>query len=183
MQAIKISCNKELKLEGHQCYSQTISFYSGKLTQEQIKAGYKALQKIDQCITNKNTGDALIKACDAFYTRVPHCFGMQRPPIIRTKKELKLKIDLLETLGDIEIAMKVINEESDKLLNPIDQHYMGLKCKLKTLDHASEEFQLIDRYTQNTHAKTHNQYKMEVVDVFEITDTPHNENFKDLGNR
>jgi len=155
----------------------------GKLTKEQIKAGYKALQKIDHCITNKDTRDSLIKACDAFYTRVPHCFGMQRPPVIRTKKELKLKIELLETLGDIEIAMKVMNEESDKLLNPIDQHYMGLNCKLNTLDHKSEEFELIGRYTQNTHAKTHNQYKMEVTDVFEITHSPHYENFKDVGNR
>ena len=82
-------------------------FSIGKLTKEQIKAGYKALKKIDQCITNKKTGNELITACDAFYTRVPHCFGMQRPPVIRTKAEVRAKIEMLETLGDIEIALKV----------------------------------------------------------------------------
>ena len=74
-------------------------FSIGKLTKEQIKAGYKALKKIDQCITNKKTGNELITACDAFYTRVPHCFGMQRPPVIRTKAEVRAKIEMLETLG------------------------------------------------------------------------------------
>ena len=158
-------------------------FFVGKLTKEQIKAGYKALQKIDQCITNTDFGDKLIKACDAFYTRVPHSFGMQRPPIIRTKQELKLKIQLLEILGDIEIALKVINKETDNLLNPIDQHYMALNCELKPISHGSEEFKLVDNYTQNTHAKTHNQYKMEVIDVFECADSRQCQKFKDVGNR
>lgn len=65
------------------------------------------MKKIDQCITNKKTGNELITACDAFYTRVPHSFGMQRPPVIRTKAEVRAKIEMLETLGDIEIALKV----------------------------------------------------------------------------
>ena len=155
----------------------------GKLTKQQIKAGYKALQKIDQCITNKEFGDKLTMACDAFYTRVPHCFGMQRPPIIRTKQDLKLKIELLDILGDIEITMKVINEETDALLNPLDQHYTALNCVLAPLDHDSENFKLIEEYTQNTHAKTHNQYKMQVVDVFECSDSRQYEKFNDVGNR
>ncbi|XP_047132029.1 poly [ADP-ribose] polymerase 2 isoform X1 [Hydra vulgaris] len=155
----------------------------GKLTKEQIKAGYKALQKIDHCITNKITDDRLILACDAFYTRIPHSFGMQRPPVIKTKLELKLKIQLLEALGDIEIALKVINEKPNCLLNPIDQHYNALQCKLEPLCHSSNEFQMITKYTQNTHAKTHNQYKMEVTDVFVCNDEKQNTNFIDVGNR
>ncbi|XP_022104344.1 poly [ADP-ribose] polymerase 2-like [Acanthaster planci] len=68
----------------------------GKLTQDQIKAGYTALKKIEQCINSKTVGDKLIKACDEFYTRIPHNFGMRRPPVIKTKEELKAKIALLE---------------------------------------------------------------------------------------
>jgi len=159
-------------------------FFTGKLTKDQIRAGYKALKKIDQCIGNKKTGNELISACDAFYTRVPHCFGMQRPPVIRTRAEVLLKIQLLETLGDIEIALKVIKEEGDKLLNPIDQHYLNLKCALRALEKSCEEFKMVDRYTQNTHAKTHSQYKMEVLDVFEFEKCQQNvQKFKDVGNR
>ena len=155
----------------------------GKLTKQQIKNGYKALQKIEQCISNNKMGDELIKACDAFYTRVPHSFGMQRLPVIRTKQELKQKIELLETLGDIEIAMKVINEASDSLVNPIDQHYSALNCGLNALDHNSDEFKILNKYTQNTHAKTHNQYKMEIIDVFEVSDPDQIAEYNDVGNR
>ena len=49
---------------------------SGKLTKSQIKLGYTALQKIETLIVaGKTSGDALYKACDEFYTRVPHDFG------------------------------------------------------------------------------------------------------------
>ena len=47
----------------------------GKLTQDQIKAGYSALKKIEQCINKNTVGEKLIKACDEFYTRIPHNFG------------------------------------------------------------------------------------------------------------
>ena len=47
----------------------------GKLTKDQVKAGYTALKKIERCIVNKSFGSALINACDEFYTRIPHSFG------------------------------------------------------------------------------------------------------------
>ena len=48
---------------------------TGKLTKEQIKAGYEALKKIDAFIRKKNIADGLVRACDEFYTRIPHVFG------------------------------------------------------------------------------------------------------------
>ncbi|XP_028392004.1 poly [ADP-ribose] polymerase 2-like [Dendronephthya gigantea] len=152
----------------------------GKLTKDQIKAGYEALKMIDQCIARNDFGSKLTAACDAFYTRIPHCFGMRQPPLIRTKDEVKLKIDLLETLGDIEIAMKVLKEELDE--NPIDSHYKALKCGLDPIDNTSDDFKMIETYVKNTHAKTHSHYSMTVEDVFEI-DHPSNEKFVDHGNR
>ena len=41
---------------------------------------------------------------------------------------------------------------------------------------------MVEKYIENTHAKTHNQYKIIVEDVFEI-DHPQNSNFVDHGNR
>uniref|UniRef100_A0A1X7SNM2 PARP alpha-helical domain-containing protein n=1 Tax=Amphimedon queenslandica TaxID=400682 RepID=A0A1X7SNM2_AMPQE len=47
-----------------------------KLTKAQIKSGYAALKKIEGLIqSGKTSGDPLFKACDEFYTRVPHDFG------------------------------------------------------------------------------------------------------------
>ena len=38
--------------------------------------GYIALKKIEELINKKIKGDALIQACDQFYTRIPHDFGV-----------------------------------------------------------------------------------------------------------
>ena len=47
----------------------------GKLNKDQIKAGYAALKKIDACVEKKDFGSSLTRACDEFYTRIPHDFG------------------------------------------------------------------------------------------------------------
>lgn len=47
----------------------------GKLSADQIKSGYVALKAIEDCINRGNLGDPLVRACENFYTRIPHCFG------------------------------------------------------------------------------------------------------------
>ncbi|XP_033626574.1 poly [ADP-ribose] polymerase 2-like isoform X2 [Asterias rubens] len=154
----------------------------GKLTQDQIKAGYSALKKIEQCINKNTVGEKLIKACDEFYTRIPHNFGMRRPPVIRSKDELRAKIALLEALGDIQVAMTILKENRNVDEHPIDSQYHSLKCTMKSLEKTHPDFKMIQQYVQNTHAKTHNQFKMQVSDVFEIDKEGEAENFNDVGN-
>ena len=80
--------------------------------------------------------------------------------------------------------VQVIQDEGKGLLNPIDQHYMNLQCDLDVLDRSTDEFGIIEKYTQNTHAATHNQYKMQVIDVFAFQRCQQNQAaFKDVGNR
>lgn len=153
----------------------------GKLTTDQIKAGYEALKRIDTCIRNSDFGSKLVKACDEFYTRIPHCFGMKRPPLLRTTEDVKIKLDLLEALGDIQIAVKALQEEEESLEHPIDKHYKTLHCALKPLDHEHNDFKMISKYLKNTHASTHNQYDMELLDVFALEHEK--KDFTDVGNR
>jgi len=47
----------------------------GKLTSDQVKAGYSALKKIETCINKGHYGPNLVQACNEFYTRIPHTFG------------------------------------------------------------------------------------------------------------
>ncbi|XP_036303174.1 poly [ADP-ribose] polymerase 2 isoform X3 [Pipistrellus kuhlii] len=112
----------------------------GKLTVAQIKAGYQSLKKIEDCIRAGQQGRALVEACNEFYTRIPHDFGLRTPPLIRTEKELSDKIQLLEALGDIEIAIKLVKTELQSPEHPLDQHYKKLHCALHPLDHESYEF-------------------------------------------
>ena len=43
--------------------------------------------------------------------------------------------------------------------------------------------QLVDKYIQQTHAQTHNQYTLEMVDLFEVDRLGEKEGFQDVGNR
>ncbi|XP_062511613.1 poly [ADP-ribose] polymerase 2-like isoform X2 [Corticium candelabrum] len=152
----------------------------GKLTKDQIKAGYAALKRIESCIRTNDYGDGLVRACDDFYTRIPHAFGMTRPPTIRTTEQVKAKMSLLEALGDIEIAMRVMSEKGHADEHPIDRQYTSLKCQMTPLDKEVAEYKIVERYVKTTHAKTHNQYTLDVLDVFSI----HKKSmFTDIGNR
>lgn len=42
---------------------------------EQIRAGYAALKKIEECVKRKGSSRELLEACNQFYTRIPHDFG------------------------------------------------------------------------------------------------------------
>ncbi|XP_063500783.1 poly [ADP-ribose] polymerase 2 isoform X4 [Symphalangus syndactylus] len=156
----------------------------GKLTVAQIKAGYQSLKKIEDCIRAGQHGRALMEACNEFYTRIPHNFGLRTPPLIRTQKELSEKIQLLEALGDIEIAIKLVKTELQSPEHPLDQHYRNLHCALRPLDHESYEFKVISQYLQSTHAPTHSDYTMTLLDLFEVEKEGEKEAFReDLHNR
>ncbi len=68
-------------------------------------------------------------------------------------------------------------------MNPIDQHYEQLKCKLRPIDKTEDIYILIDKYLQSTHASTHQQYKMQIEDIFEIEKENEKKVFNDVGNK
>eukprot|EP00731_Ephydatia_muelleri_P032007 Em0023g514a len=155
----------------------------GKLSADQIKSGYVALKAIEDCINRGNLGDPLVRACENFYTRIPHCFGMQRPPLIKTKEEVKEKMALLEALGDIQIALKMLGNKREEKENPVDQHYHGLHCSITPLEHSDKVFSLVEKYVRQTHGKTHTQYTLQVLDVYALEREGEEEVFADVGNR
>ncbi|GAB1609093.1 poly [ADP-ribose] polymerase 2-like [Argonauta hians] len=154
----------------------------GRLTTTQINAGYQALKKIADCIENDDFGVLLTRACDEFYTRIPHTFGMRRPPVIRDKETVKEKIQLLEALGDIEIAINIL-KQGDMSENPIDRTYKSLECDLSPISCDHPDFKLVEDYLVDTHATTHNTYKMEVLEVYGCRKNAEHDNFIDYGNR
>ncbi|XP_008297456.1 poly [ADP-ribose] polymerase 2 [Stegastes partitus] len=140
----------------------------GKLTSEQIRAGYTALKRIEECLKKKGSNKELLEACNQFYTRIPHDFGLKTPPIIRSEDELKEKIALLEALSDIQIAVKMVQSSEDSDEHPLDRQYHSLQCKLQPVDSSSNEYTVIEKYLQSTHASTHRDYTMTVLDMFSV---------------
>jgi poly [ADP-ribose] polymerase len=118
-----------------------------------------------------------------FSSIVPHEFGRHTPPLIKTIQQLKNEIELLEALDDIEVAFSTLNTDTNNRLNPVDQHYEQLKCQLQPMDKNSDTYKLIEKYLQSTHATTHQQYKMQIEEIFEVEKEGEKQNFKDVGNK
>uniref|UniRef100_A0A673B566 Poly [ADP-ribose] polymerase n=1 Tax=Sphaeramia orbicularis TaxID=375764 RepID=A0A673B566_9TELE len=149
----------------------------GKLTSEQIRAGYTALKRIEDCLKKKGSNRELLEACNQFYTRIPHDFGLKTPPVIRTEEELKEKIELLEALSDIQIAVKMVQSSEASDEHPLDRQYKSMQCKLQPLDTNTKEYQVIEKYLQSTHASTHRDYTMTVLDIFSVDRAGESDNF------
>lgn len=99
---------------------------------------------------------------------VPHNFGVSQAPIINSFEMIQHKREILDNLIELEIAQSLMNEEIDDQLNPIDVRYNKLKTEINAIDHNSDEFLWINAYVQDTHGKTHDQYTLEVVDIFTV---------------
>lgn len=159
----------------------------GKLAKATILHGYEVLKKIsevlDQTIPNRNE---LSELSSEFYTVIPHNFGRHTPPIIQDAPTLKKKLEMLEALGEIEIAQKLI-KENKKLseahtVNPLDQQFASLKLnKLEPMDKSSERFKLIQQYVKNTHGASHSSYGLEIDEVFDLERQGEQERFDDSG--
>uniref|UniRef100_H3H4R1 Poly [ADP-ribose] polymerase n=1 Tax=Phytophthora ramorum TaxID=164328 RepID=H3H4R1_PHYRM len=92
-----------------------------------------------------------------FYTLIPHDFGRNLPPPIDSMDEVKLKIDLLEVLANIEISQKLQTEKRN----------------------AKKNAGAHNRYVETTHAPTHVQYKLRIKSVLKVV-RPDEEKFKDV---
>ncbi|CAG8555986.1 51_t:CDS:2 [Ambispora gerdemannii] len=140
----------------------------GKLSKTTVNQGYLALKRIAAVLSGEEQGD-LTELTNEFYTVIPHNFGMRKPPIISNNEVLKAKLQMVETLGEIEIASTLLKQANESPKNQIDAYYDSLMLEtLEPLDHNSKEFKLIVEYVKNTQGATHDYYKLEVLEVFDL---------------
>lgn len=156
----------------------------GRLTKEQIQAGYEALHKIEDCINKDCPKSQVMDACSEFYTCVPHSFSRrQRPEMICTNEQVQEKMKLLEALEDIHTSLELFKKElAIKNQNPIDRLYRSLNCGLIELDSRESDYKLIHLAIRNTHGSTHVGYRLVLQKVFRIEKASYNERFVSVGN-
>ncbi|KAI9918447.1 hypothetical protein PsorP6_011505 [Peronosclerospora sorghi] len=92
-----------------------------------------------------------------FYSLIPHDFGRSLPPVISTMADLKVKLELLELLSNLEISQMLQKEEEAKqstgpALHPLDIHYNMLNTNMTPLSRHEKEFKLIDKFIYCTHS-------------------------------
>ena len=120
----------------------------------------------DIIISQTNTR-ALGDLSSRFYTIVPHSFGRMVPPVINSIDMLQKKMEMLEMLSDIDLALgleKKEAEDDEVLPHPIDQHYDSLHCKLSLVDRGSEEFKVVQQYL----TATQEDRKMQLQEIWKV---------------
>ena len=105
--------------------------------------------------------------------------------LIDTPQLLKEKIELVEALGNIEMAARVIDtgKGSGFDVHPVDLRYKQLGAELTPVDRGGELHVLLESYLQKTHASTHSTYTLELQQAFEVAREGEAKAFKDVGNR
>lgn len=141
----------------------------GKLSRRQLTAAFTVLNQLSELITKGSSHHEIIGATNHFYSLVPHDFGIEKPIIIDTPEQIVAKIEMIESLMEIELAYNMLADNKlEGKVNPIDQHFEQLNTAMDVLDKSSEEFKLLEEYVINTHAETHNTYSLEIEDIFKI---------------
>ncbi|EPS63698.1 hypothetical protein M569_11084 [Genlisea aurea] len=141
----------------------------GKLSKTNIQKGFEALTQIQDLFHNAAYYDPdlkeslLVDASNRFFTVIPSI----HPHIIRDDEEFKSKVKMLEALQDIEIASRVVGFDADND-ETIDEKYVKLHCNIIPLAHTTEDFKLINKYLQKTHAATHTEWTLELEEVFSL---------------
>lgn len=145
----------------------------GKLSQRQIKSAYGVLTELSDLITKNGTNSKFVDASNRFYTLIPHNFGVSLPPILDTLEQVRNKMNMLETLLEIEVAYNMLSvpgeaKDSGAETNPIDLHYNQLKTDLVPVEKTDPEYEYLMQYVKNTHAETHNQYELDVETIYKV---------------
>ncbi|CAF0799278.1 unnamed protein product [Adineta ricciae] len=152
----------------------------GKLSKNQLELAYKVLTElqtlINDTVKNKNL---IIDASNRFYTLIPHDFGLRKPIILDRLDLIQSKTEMIDNLLEIEIAYSMLKRSKDDgEEHPIDVHYKKLKTLIEPIEKTTDEFQRIEQYMQNTHASTHNQYKLKLKELFKIVREGENDRFE-----
>ncbi|XP_044760388.1 poly [ADP-ribose] polymerase [Coccinella septempunctata] len=149
----------------------------GKLSKKQILSAYEVLSELQNYLDSKNVHEMkFIDGSNRFYTFIPHNFGIDNPPILKTPEMIKQKIEMLDSLVELEVAYSLLKSAGSD--SSLDQYYSKLNTEIKSIPKGNEEFEIIQEYVKNTHAETHQSYELEIVDIFDVKRQGEEKRFK-----
>jgi poly [ADP-ribose] polymerase 2/3/4 len=130
----------------------------GAITVSQLDKGYAVLKEIETMLQKKSLNsrerDHLISLSGNFYQVIPHSYPRhQRPPPIDSVDMLTEKLNMINTLKDIEVAQSVMGHAAVSgpiAENPIDAKYRQLDSDIELLDPTSPDYGLITTFMNQT---------------------------------
>ncbi|KAK6135066.1 hypothetical protein DH2020_031187 [Rehmannia glutinosa] len=151
---------QESKLEARIAKFISLICNMSMMRQQMMEIGYNA-EKLPLGKLSKST---ILKGYDVL-KRIADVIGQADR---KTLEQLSGEFYTVEALGEIEVAMKLIEDDID-MEDPLYSQYRRLHCDLMPVEVHSEEFSMIEKYTKNTHAKTHSNYGVDIVQIFKVS--------------
>ncbi|KAK6345248.1 hypothetical protein TWF718_007174 [Orbilia javanica] len=148
----------------------------GRLNKNTIARGYAQLKAIGEAL-NAGTSNRSVfeQLTNSYYSTIPHSFGRDRPTIINSDRLLKAEIDLVQSLGDMAIAEKIMKDveyaedEQGNRIHPLDKQFASLGLLETTpLEEDTKEYEYLRDYFHKTHGQTHSHIRAKVVHIFRI---------------
>lgn len=158
----------------------------GKLSVRQLKSAYRVLSEISVLISNGSGQHDFIGPTNQFYSLIPHSFGTDNPQLIDNNEIIKQKTEMIDSLMEIEFAYSIMKKMISCEGNIIDQYYNQLDTELEVLSRDSEEYLILEKYVQNSHAETHKHYDLIIEDILKVTrknERDRYDKFKNFPNR
>ncbi|KAK6359719.1 hypothetical protein TWF696_000861 [Orbilia brochopaga] len=147
----------------------------GRLNKNTLSQGYNQLKAISEALAASTNRAVLETYTNRYYSIIPHSFGRDRPRIIDNDRLLKAEIELVQSLGDMAIAEKIMKDveyaedEDGNRIHPLDKQFASLGLRETTpLDPTSTEFAYLRDYFHKTHGQTHYHIRARVVHIFRI---------------
>jgi len=145
----------------------------GKLTKRHVAQGFQVLTEVQNALqlppdaAGRREG-ALVDASNRFFTLIPSV----HPRVIRTQKTCKPKCGCWSHSPN-GIATSLLSSSpqhtpSQAEDDPLDEYYRRLQCGLDPLPASPPDYALVKHYLENTHAPTHQEWGLELVDVFRV---------------
>lgn len=144
-----------------------------QVTQKSISDAWSILKQLEGKLvalptqTKQQHEDELSRISNLFYNLIPH---RGDTPAIKSADQIKAKSSLLESLTDVEIALRMMKEkgtDAEMNMSPIDVKYRKLRAELTPLEDYRSEYQLIKEAIANTQS-TEFKFKIELDEVFEV---------------
>ena len=141
----------------------------GKLAKETLNEGYKILKEIESELDKKNpNNNNLLNLSSKFFTMIPHDFGFQKMSkfIINTKDILKNKIEMIDSLINMKVVTKIIDDENDNDENNlISIYYNKLHCEIEHVSPNEKIHSILSEYLKNTAKYVKNTKILEIYSV------------------
>ncbi|TQE00348.1 hypothetical protein C1H46_014075 [Malus baccata] len=102
-------------------------------------------------------------------------YNADKLPLGKLSKSTILKV---EALGEIEVATKLLKDDTGMQGDPLYSCYRSLHCELTPVGADSHEFDMIKKYMRNTHAKRHSTYTVDIVQIFRTSKEGEVERFR-----